>query len=324
MISPEKWCTSLRKMLNAASAENDVPLKYRKAFRFLRGQWVGGKPAGGDAAPPNVRLRPYVGFVHLNEDAETTKLDGLTNELNKVFHPIPLGVSTVGAATGGASRGMTVDNELARIVNCCEWLPNAHPYTQKTINELILKKLRPFACQVPVGSLKLRLATALDIVCVNENDPLGGLVNIQLKTGFERNYNKTDGMFFNAPFHPDPLLESVEDTHANRHLLQLCAEHLIVQTAYNNPLDYSMLMIISQESHQTFAIGQGDMAVTTRIPPVSVFLNLKKRSGESALKTELDAVRRRHAIKRLMKRRRRFMGGGRITLLKSVANGSTK
>jgi hypothetical protein len=169
---------------------------------------------------------------------------------------------------------------------------------------------------VPVGHLKLRLATALDMVCVNENDPAGGLVNVQLKTGFERNYHKTDGMFFSAPFHPDPLLESVEDTHANRHLLQLCAEHLIAQTAYGNPFDYSMLMVISQETHQTFAIGQGDMTATTSIPPASVFLNLKKRTSQTALKTELDAVRRRHAIKRLMKRRRRFMRGGRIKVEK--------
>jgi hypothetical protein len=315
MISPENWCTKLRHLLDAASTESDVPLKYKKAFRFLKGEWVntpapgGGKPT--PPKPPAVRLKPFSGFVLESGDAagENTKLDGLTGELNRVFHPIPLGVSTGGAATGGAVRGMKVDQELAHIVNKREWPLQVHPYTAKTITELILKKLRPFACQVAVGSLKMRLATSVDIVCVNENDPHGGLVNVQLKTGFERNYTKTDGMFFHAPFHSDPALECIEDTHANRHLLQLCAEHLIIQTAYNNPLDHSVLMVISQNEHKTFVIGQGDMSIVTKIPPLSVFLNLKKRTAQDSLKNELDAVRKRHAIKKIMKRRRRVLSG---------------
>lgn len=312
MISPENWCTKLRHLLDAASLENDVPLKYKKAFRFLKGEWVnkpaprGKKPTA--PRPPAVRLKPFSGFV-LEGEVEDIKLDGLTGELNKVFHPVPLGVSTGGAATGGSVRGMKVDQELAHIINKGEWLAEMHPYTAKTINELILKKLRPFACQVAVGSSTLRLATSLDIVCVNENDPHGGIVNVQLKTGFERNYNKTDGMFFHAPFHPDPALECIEDTHANRHLLQLCAEHLIIQTAYNNPLDHSVLMVISQNEHKTFVIGQGDMSAITRIPPVSVFFNLKKRTSQDSLNNELDAVRKRHAIKRIMRRRRRILSG---------------
>jgi hypothetical protein len=170
-------------------------------------------------------------------------------------------------------------------------------------------------CQVPVGSTTLGLATSLDMVCVDEDDPEGGLVNVQLKTGFERNYTKTDGMFFQAPFHPDPKLETIEDTHHNRHLLQLCAEHLIIQTAYNNPLDYSMLMVISKDRHQVFCVGTG-ADEDIKIPPMSVFLNLKKRQNADALTTELDAVRKRHAIKRIMRRRRYNIRNHRTTKVK--------
>jgi hypothetical protein len=266
----------------------------------------------GDS-PPSVRLKPFTGFV-LSEPEKETKLDGLTGELSSVFHPVSLDISTGGAATGGSGRGMRVDKEIASIVNNNQFPPRAHAYTAKTINELILKKLRPFACQVAVGSSRLRLATSLDMVCVNENDPHGGLVNVQLKTGFDKNYNKTSGGFLHAPFHADPRLECVEDTHANRHILQLCAEHLIIQTAYHNPLDYSMLMVISNETHQTFTIGQGDMSATMKIPPTSVYMNLKKRTMAAALDNELAAVRKRHAIRGVMRRRRRVMGGRGVVI----------
>lgn len=299
-----QWCNGVRAMLDATSRESVVPVKYAKAFRFLKGLWVKTPNDIHYERPPVVRLKPYAGFVTIINNEEV-RLDGLTGELNSVFHPVQLGIPTGGAATGGAARGMIVDKEIERMVNG-EDLSELHVYTVRTIQLLIKNKLRPFACQFAVGSIELNLATTLDMVCVNTADPEGGLVNIQLKTGFERNYTKTSGMLFQAPHHADPKLESIEDTHHNRHMLQLCAEHLIVQTVYNNPLDFSMLMVISGDHHQLFCMGQNwENTIAHGIPPDSVYLNLRKRKDCDPVHAELDAVRKKHAIKKIMRKKRR-------------------
>lgn len=300
------WCGSLRSIFIDTKNENDLPPKYRRAFRFLNG------------AHPGPRVTKPVGSGFVSPDPQGTatviRYDGLTDQLTKVFHPLALSISTGGAATGGSARGMRVDDELAKLIN----RPNSYAdgynrYTHRTVQELYRLNLRPFWAQVPVGSIELNLATALDLLCVDEKDPGGGLVNVQLKTGFEihRNYiSIARDSFLQSPYVKDAALATYGDSHAARHLLQVTAEHIIVQTAYGNPLSYSLLMVVSLNKTRSVQIpfrnqneNSEEFPMPPQPPPEEVFENLKKRTDEMEVETEVEAVRRRHALRAIRRRR---------------------
>jgi hypothetical protein len=278
-----KWFTEGRTIINGASSARSVPPQLTAAFNFLRNSLVG-----------NVSLLPYRGgFVPTPgaaSNAATVAFDGLTDQLKRVFYPVKLDVPTGGGRTGGASRGCAVDRELADLINLNKMPAGGtlHPYTVKTLTQLQREKFKPFACQVAVAYPQLNIATALDIVCVTTE---GKLVNIQLKTGFDKNYNTAQGCLF-SPFVKCPPLSQMPDSHASRHMIQLMAEHVIVQMAYGEPLLDSYLLIISEDTHTLIS--------TLKNPAlaVGIYQNLQKRNETPALALQLDltaqAIRQRH------------------------------
>lgn len=306
------WCGSLRSLFNATQIEEEIKItaKYRRAFRFLKGVHKG----------PHVRKPQNSGFVSPDPQGTPTviKYDGLTTTLDHVFHPSQLGIGTGGDATGGFRRGMEVDAEISALVNKPYQVADRYNYyTHKTVNELYRLGLRPFWAQVPVGCIELNLATALDILCVDEKD--GGLVNVQLKTGFEiqRNYTySARDSFLRSPYiEGGGELGGYGDSHASRHLLQVTAEHLIVQTGYENPLAYSMLMVVSKNKVRSVCVpgpdppqaGGVDEFPMPPLPPYQeVYENLKKRTDEMEVEIEVAAVRNKHAAKNIRNRRKRF------------------
>ena len=279
------------------------------------------------SGPYPVQLTPFQGFT-----VHGQPLDGLTSQLDLLFHPVPLDISTGGLSTGGSVRGMKIDSQLASLcggnprapsshfnhfsssgsqfnsnnIGGAGGFPLLHDYTVRIVKRLRELGLRPFMAQVPVGSVRLRLATALDLVCVDETRE-GALVNVQIKTGFERreNYSRTQrGAFFTGLGEPP-----IPDSHEMRHLLQVMAEHLIVQIAYDNPLAYSMLMVVSANLITTRCIPDP----TLNIRPADVMRALENRlriDAPAPVEAEVKAVRARHAARAIkkairMNRRRR-------------------
>lgn len=268
------------------------------------------------AGPYPVRLGAFQGFV-----VHGQPLDGLTTQLAQLFHPVPLDISTGGLATGGSSRGMRVDAQLAALVNTSSLstastggaggVPPLHDYTARIVRRLRELGLRPFMAQAPVGSVPLRLATALDLLCVDERRD-GALVNVQIKTGFERreNYSRQQpGAYFTNTSAPVP------DSHEMRHLLQVMAEHLIVQTAYGHPLAYSMLMVVSASQITTRCLP--DPSIPIRPADVARALENRLRSdAPPPVEAEVAAVRARHAaraVRRIVRQQRRGRGRGRYS-----------
>ena len=299
------WFMEARQTIDRASSKHDLPLMYHAAFHFLRECGIG-----------NVRLSPAQGgFVYTFPDAASggsLHLEGLTKQLSRVFHPAPMDVGTGGARTGGSARGCRVDNELADIINRGK-MPESGTmslYTLKTLRQLFSEGLKPFCAQVPVGSLELKLATALDVVCINinirpESAPGGpiqhNVVNGQIKTGFDQNYKVARGAM-HSPLTRCPSLSVMGDSHANRHTLQLISEHLIVQRGYGNPLCDSVLIVISEKTHTVIPVCKELDLVK------GVLENLKKRDEKSELELEIAAVKRKHAVKKVMRRKARFVG----------------
>jgi hypothetical protein len=275
-----RWFIELRQTLNVAKHVLAVPPGYRHAFKALHSTLM-----------TDTKLRAMAGFT----TCDGIELDGLTKQLNRVFHPAPQNVSTGGAKTGGSRRGMITDRQIADIVNHGVTPVELHAYTIKTLTQLQQLGLKPFAAQVDVGDRKLKLATSLDILCVDTKLPVTGttnLVNVQLKTGYDNNYEVSQG-FMLSPIVQCIELQKMEDSHFNRHKLQLMVEHLIVQMNYDNPLNYSMLLIISERPNRKFILmPEGELEF-------KVYENLLKRDTVSKLHLEVEAVKHAHAQRRL-------------------------
>jgi hypothetical protein len=106
-----------------------------------------------------------------------------------------------------------------------------HPYTERVFKTLRYYNLRPVASQVLVGwsnntyGAPVYLATAVDIVCVMENDPRPLHQNpdryiIEVKTGFD-NYLYLCSTP-NPPAHMEAPFQRYYDNSLAQHFLQLC------------------------------------------------------------------------------------------------------
>lgn len=283
------WCGFLNKLLKNATSKESVPEKYRKAFVFMH-------------AREGPKILSNQGFFTPTPSGPL-KLDGLTSQLARVFHPLDLGISTGGAATGGSSRGMEVDKDFENLVDKERreregvFYNDLHPYTLRAAAELMKKGLRPFMTQVKVGDVELRIGTALDIMCVDETTAKGGLVNVQIKTGFEdrKNYSrKSRDLYLCSKYVVPSQLSNIQDSHEIRHVLQTMTEHMIVQMSHGQPLIYSMLMVVSRDLITTRCFG-GDGV--QEIPMSDVYFNLLRRKNELDVDVEVDAVRRRFAVR---------------------------
>ena len=83
--------------------------------------------------------------------------------------------------------------------------------------------LKPFAAQVPVADVSLRLGSAVDFVC---KDTLGRHVIIEVKTGYSSYYYKHTNK---------PMLHlNITDTPANQHQLQLLLTYELFRRTFPN------------------------------------------------------------------------------------------
>lgn len=290
------WCGYLNRVFKSTTNISSIPRVYHKAFDFFynrKGPAV--ELSGGFRAPDP------------NGTSEWIRFEGLTSQLSRVFHPLQLDVSTGGSGTGGSVRGMAVDREFEILVNhpneSERELSILHDYTIRAASILMERKLRPFMAQVPVALIELSLATSLDLLCVDENT--GGLVNVQLKTGFENrdNYDRASRtMFFHSPFVPRSKIARIKDSHKNRHMLQVVVEHMIVQMGHENPLEYSMLMVVSSNVVSCFPVPGSH---TESFSITDIYKNLLERTDESALDAAIHAVRAQFALREVRSNLRR-------------------
>lgn len=289
------WFHELRRAIDNAKTEKDITNnKWRAAWRVMHKSTIG-----------TVRLQAFHGFVSSEEDGSLFRYEGLTKKLEDLFHPLPLNISTGGARTGGSARGMAVDRELADLINKGEVPRNEplHRYTQKTLLCLKEANLKPFWAQVPIGDRELKLATALDMLCIDTNS--GGIVNVQLKTGYDLNYTKANGNFVVSlgSLHEDCKCEAIErmpDSHESRNLLQLIAENMLVQRNHKNILSNSVLMVISETEHKCYHLPP-NMENIQR----GIVNNLKRTNEGNELQARLESLRRQHAIKQIMKTKKK-------------------
>ena len=87
------------------------------------------------------------------------------------------------------------------------------PYVQRFWQTMRKLQLRPVDTQVGVSHPTMKLATLIDVVCM---DNKGSYRVIELKSGFETYYSKSNGKM-NAPF------EDQDNSPMNQHQLQLTA-----------------------------------------------------------------------------------------------------
>lgn len=274
-----KWFCSLRKHI----------LEHHKTTKFTAARAV-----LFDKRFQKIQLVPYKGFMTHND----VRLDGLTSQLTKVFHPVPLSFATGGAKSGGSARGNIVDNELKCLVNDGYVNGSLHPYTLKTLHFLLSNGLQPFAAQVAVGDIDLKLATTLDLLCVDlKLDNSNNVVNVQLKTGFDHQYERVGGKML-SPFFSDPILMNMDDSYFNRHKLQNLIEHWIIQQNYGFPLHRSEVLVISENWVRNDVL-EVDPALAT-----SIINELQNRNSVSEVELAVKQLRKRYAIKYALQKKR--------------------
>lgn len=279
------WFTGLHYVLKREPDPLKIHAPYRQAHTLVRNVMFS-----------LVVYEPYKGFRRTDTD---DKLDGLTSQLDRVFHPIQLNVSTGGGATGGANRGIRIDSELRDLINFGKRRQDRdfHPYTLKVLQYLWDNKLKPFWCQVPVGDLQLNLATTLDMLCIdlNADKSNNNIVNIQLKTGFDRQYSRAGGKML-SPFLNDVLLKNMDDSYQNRHMLQNVTEHYMMQNNYGFPLLRSEVLVVNETETRGHIL---EVAPNLANTVVSELLN---RNSVSELELATRNLRREYARRNVIKR----------------------
>jgi hypothetical protein len=284
-----EWVREVRQKINVCT-EAQMPHQWRKAWRIVKG--VGPTPIG------KVQLSAWQGGFTSADENGVFHYDGLTEQLKLLFHPVQLNVSTGGARTGGSSRGMKVDRELEKLINHGTIPETLHRYTIKTMRQLRSENLRPFWAQVAVGDKQLKLATALDMLCVDAN---GHVVNVQLKTGYDRNYDTARGHLM-VPFADNreeckcDAIARLPDCFASRNMLQLISENMILQRNHAGLIDRSLLMVISEHVHRVV-----EMPPTMENIQRGLAANLLVRTQFNSLQTNLDSIRRAYAVRQIMK-----------------------
>lgn len=281
-----EWFATCHRQLCQAETEAELPAYLVPAFRFMTN--------------PRHRLIRRAGAFVVDSDKGPVRMEGLTAQVSKLFHGTDMRVTTGGQRSGGSARGVQVDRELEALINRGELLDpsSLQLYTVKTLQCLKHKNLQPFWAQCNVFDTQLGIATALDMLCIDTKVPaLPGrtnLVNVQLKTGFDKNYNHSNGTCFTSPFTPQSALTRMEDSHHNRHQLQLLCEHMIVQNRYGRPLHSSAIMVISAGCHSLYPLKRE----FARDLCVDVFANLKHRKSMTPWALAAETTKAQHVYKR--------------------------
>jgi hypothetical protein len=281
-----KWFYELRLRLERVGSFESAPPELRYAYWLLNHE----RTATG-------YRKPWGGYVVREKGTRSErKLEGLTTPLKDVFYPDAKGATTGGARTGGSSRGNATDREIANLVNKGDVAEAPNVYTMRVLAFLHKHGYQPFAAQFMVYDEQLGIGTELDMLCINANsrDPAGkNVVNIQLKTGFDKNYERTSG-YLRSPFVDKSKLASTPYSYRNVHALQTLCEHMIVQDNYSNVLQESMVLVVSEEVTSLYRIGNEWLALR-----VDVRENLLARNKEGDdVEIKIHAIRAAAAKKK--------------------------
>ena len=163
------------------------------------------------------------------------KLRGITSRLETLYSSgsVHSSGATDKRATwkgkgGGRRRGSAVDRQLTKIINH-EGKPPARLFVlaRRTLEALSMHAMRPVLSQAVVADERLRIGTAVDVVCTRGDS----LVLVEVKCGYEK---VRDAVHKRAgkPQRMGGPLSGAWDTHSNRHLAQLAlTHHLFVSNA---------------------------------------------------------------------------------------------
>lgn len=127
----------------------------------------------------------------------------------------------------GRRRGRAVDSQLTRLVNAGKTLPSRGNYS---LSNLVLatlahNDLEPLVSQRAVCDERLRVATAIDLLCLCR--ATSTLVVVEVKCGYESNHHAAFVGDDDGQCRMAFPLRTLKDTPTNRHLVQLaCTNEL--------------------------------------------------------------------------------------------------
>ena len=280
----DNWFYALNFLFNNTICSSRLEPKYLRAYQLLH-------------HPRNkqVRKQPWMGYIIVDSKK---RLEGLTKPLKAVFYPYQKCASTGGARTGGSARGNMADREIAALVNHGTIPANGFSkYTIRILEYLRRLQLQPFASQFIVYDDNIGIATELDLLCVDHTAPAtDNVVNVQVKTGFDLNYEANDGEFLSSPYVANSKLARIHKNHRNCHQLQNLVEHMIVQLNYNRLLRESVVMVFSEEVSSLYRIGKDLMDAK-----MDIYQNLYKRQFDSDMQLQIKGITAGAAAKKAKK-----------------------
>jgi hypothetical protein len=286
-----KWFAKTKGQIQN-TAEDRISKKYKKAKQIL--QCCCGKD-NNESVGKTLFLKYDKGFHATAKDEEETQLDGLTSEIKKLFFQINDVLPTGGAKTGGVRRGNEVDYEIKQLINnnvVKDKIWEYNQYTIKILNEMTERNIRPFWAQVPVGDAEMKLATNLDVLCVDDK---GEIVNIQIKTtGLDTNYDKKIGKM-SSVIQKSDIIQSIDDSLKMRHVLQATVEHYLAQTHFGNLLDRSEVWTIFSNADRPLIMNIAEHI--SHGETTEILNELLNRRTKTNLKIDILALKKRYAIK---------------------------
>jgi hypothetical protein len=243
----EGWCHALRRELVGVGTGDALHPALHAAYRLLR-------------HPNNAAVRRRVGEGYtLVETGQ--HLDGLTQPLRDIFYPANRAASTGGARTGGSSRGTQVDREITALVNrgAMPASGRLHPYAHRMLDFLHRHRLQPCAAQFIVYDLRLRIATEIDIVCIDLRARYEGgrsnVVFVECKTGFDRNYEVPSGWLF-SPFVDSSPLTRIQMSHRAAHQLQALVQYMMGHLNYDRLVLRAVVLVLSESENRLFSVAR--------------------------------------------------------------------
>ena len=264
-----KWFTELGEKLHGVGTGPVLEPHLHNAYRLLH-------------HPRNASVCRSGGYMLVGTGQ---RLDGLTDPLRDTFYPRRRVVSTGGAKTGGSARGTTADREIAGLVNKAQ-MPKSgafSPYALRILHFIRRHGLQPFAAQFIVYDTDLRIATEIDLVCIDTMGSAaaeGRIVFVECKTGFDRNYDLQTGRFA-SPFVRDSRLTLIPMTYRNAHQLQALAQFIIARKNYGNLVHRAVVAVFTSSEDALYKISPEIEAVR-----YDVFCNLRARLASSEDETQ--------------------------------------
>jgi hypothetical protein len=193
-------------------------------------------------------------YERLLPNGKKIEYDGLTTVLNIFFSQGRL-PTTGGGKSGGSARGQENDLEMYNLIY--KGIIPKSEYALKTCNFLWNKQLQPFASQFIVFDDTLKVATSIDMLCIDLTDksPQPKIVIIEEKTGFPKNYEREFGRLC-SPFYKSSKITALDDSFKNRHQLQILGTELLFKSSFHDVCkrSASRVIVISEDIHSLYSI----------------------------------------------------------------------